>query len=67
MAQEIRTDNSIESGKVMPKDNVTVYGTEKANMGTGKAYQVHRSAAEKLVKNGMATYENPNDKQSKKA
>jgi len=34
---------------------VTVYGTEKANMVTGKAYQVSSVLAEKLIKKGRAS------------
>lgn len=35
---------------------VTVYGTEKAVMETGKAYLVTEEQAEKLVKKGRASY-----------
>lgn len=46
------------SQKVMPNDNVTVYGTGKSKyMKTGKAYEVHKLAAERLVKAGHASYE----------
>lgn len=60
MAQgEMKDKSGMKDGEVRPKDNVTVYGTEKSPMGTGKPYTVHKSAAEKLVANGMATWEDP--------
>lgn len=34
---------------------VTVYGTEKANMQTGKAYQVTEEQANVLISKGSAT------------
>lgn len=40
--------------------NVVVYATEKAKqMKAGKAYEVNSIVAEKLIKQGKATKENP--------
>lgn len=62
MAQE-SVDKSVKlnDGRVRLKEDVTVYGTEKSKfLTTGEPFTVHSAHAEKLVANGMATYENPN-------
>lgn len=49
----------------MEQKLVTVYGTEKAKMETGKAYQVTLEQAKVLVGKGAATYEQPKVKKEK--
>lgn len=67
MAQEtIKTTNALKDGKVKKQQPVTVYGTAASKMQTGKAYEVHEELAKKLVENGMATMENPNETKDSK-
>lgn len=68
MAQaEVKDKSGMKSGEVRKKDDVTVYGTEKSAMTTGKPYVVHRALADKLIANGMATDKAPTDNAKKEA
>ncbi|PHJ53864.1 hypothetical protein VF04_35045 [Nostoc linckia z7] len=57
---ERKPKEGMKEGEVLPKDEVTVYGTAKSPMGTGKAYKVHSAVVQKLIDSGMATLEDPN-------
>lgn len=57
---------SIKSGKVKPKQPVTIYGTgANKNMPAGKSYVVHEALAEKLTASGAATKDKPSTKEKK--
>lgn len=48
--------------KVKPRDSVKVYGTGKSKfLPKGKEVEVHKVAAEKLIKLGRATKEAPKE------
>lgn len=53
------TKTAVTKGqKVKPRENVTVYGTGKAkHLKTGKAYTMHRVAADKLLNSGKVSLE----------
>lgn len=69
MPQEsLSTSNTVLSGgKVRPKENTTIYGTEGSKfLKTGKKYIVHRVQAEKLIAKGAATKTAPEAKKGGK-
>lgn len=63
MPQELTTKNTVlKGGKVLPKENTTIYGTGSNKfMPTGKKFVVHRIQAEKLISAGSATLDAPEE------
>lgn len=57
---------ALAEGEVLPKDDVTVYGTGGKFLELGKEYVVHSAQAKKLVEAGKATMEAPEGKKAKK-
>lgn len=57
----LTTENAVVDGGtlVRPKEDTVIYGTEGSLLGKGVKHIVHRVLAEKLIKKGQATKDEP--------